>query len=384
VLAEVDYGNHTPEPADILRQVADAGDAGAALESFNPPHAGFRALKAKLAELRAAAAADTDIAKGAKPDQQIERVIANMERWRWLPRDLGETYVMVNIPDYTLKVVHDHQTVWRTKIIAGKPRTPTPLLTASMQQIIINPSWHVPQSIIRKELLPRYARDPNIFARMGLVVKHSHGRIEAVQPPGARNALGRIKFDFPNEYSVYLHDTPEKRLFASDKRAFSHGCMRVENPTKFGEVIMAMALPAPAPNEQQIDRMFGRHERTFNLVNRPMVHLTYQTTFVDDAGKLALRDDVYGFDARIEAILHGGARHIAGVTTHQDIRHRAERRAAKNPSRLLGRPTLPQRPEPKRSVGGARAWPVAAAAPGLRAEAPPLPLLGPFLAIFSR
>jgi murein L,D-transpeptidase YcbB/YkuD len=110
---------------------------------------------------------------------------------------------------------------------------------------------------------------------------------------------GRIKFDFPNEYSVCLHDAPEKRLFASDKRAFSHGCMRVENPTKFGEVIMEMALlaPAPAPNEQQINRMFGRHERTFNLVNRPMVHLTSQTAIVDDAGKLALRDEVYGFDA---------------------------------------------------------------------------------------
>jgi hypothetical protein len=99
--------------------------------------------------------------------------------------------------------------------------------------------------------------------------------------------------------------------------------------------------------------MFGRHERTFNLVNGPMVHLTSQTAIVDDAGKLALRDDIYGFDARIEAILHGGAHHIAGVRTHQDIRHRAERREAKNPSRLFGRPTLPQRPEPKLSVGGA-------------------------------
>ncbi len=380
VLTEVAYGNHTPEPADILSKVAEAGDAGAALESFNPPHTGFRALKAKLAELRAAAApADTSIAKRRKPDPQIERVIANMERWRWLPRDLGETYVMVNIPDYTLTVVHDHETVWRTKIVAGKPQTPTPLLTASMQQIIVNPSWHVPQSIIRNELLPRYSRDPNIFARMGLVVKHSHGRIEAVQPPGARNALGRIKFDFPNEYSVYLHDTPEKRLFASDKRAFSHGCMRVENPTKFGEVIMSLALPAPAPNEQQINRMFGRNERTFGLVNRPMVHLTYQTAFVDDAGELALRDDIYGFDARIEAILHGGAARIAGAAppqalkptqasarTRLDIRRRAEQRAARNPA------------------NGARAWPVAAAAPGFRAEAPPLPLLGPFLAIFSR
>ena len=460
VLAEVDYGNHTPEPADILRKIADAADAGAALESVNPPHEGFRALKAKLAELRAAAApADNDMAdgpaigpgasdvrvpelrqrlqvsgparslvydkalfnavrnvqrqtglkptglidartiaalNGPKPDQQIERVIANMERWRWLPRDLGRTYVMVNIPDYTLKVVRDRQAVWRTNIVVGKPQTPTPLLTASMQEIIVNPSWHVPQSIIRNELLPRYGRDPNIFARMGLVVKHAHGgRLEVVQPPGARNALGRIKFDFPNEFQVYLHDTPEKRLFAFDKRAFSHGCMRVEDPTKFGEVILAAAMPAPAPNEQQISRMFGRNERIFNLTYRPMVHLTYQTAFVNDTGKLVFDDDVYGVDARMQAVLHGSERRIASAAppkpqrkqvtagARQKLLRRVERREAKNSLRSYDRPVAPQRPQPTRVVGGAPAWP-AAAAPGFHSAAPPLPLVGPLLAIFGR
>ena len=143
--------------------------------------------------------------------QKIDRVAANMERWRWLPRDLGKTYVMVNIPDYTLKVVHDHDVVWRTKIVAGKPQTPTPLLTASMDSVLVNPSWYVPQSIIQNELLPRYASDPNIFDRMGLEVKKGpDGNISVVQPPGAANALGRIKFNFPNKFQVYLHDTPEK------------------------------------------------------------------------------------------------------------------------------------------------------------------------------
>ena len=137
-----------------------------------------------------------------------------MERWRWLPRDLGKTYVMVNIPDYSLKVVRDGRQVWRTKIVAGKPQTPTPLLTASMDNVIVNPSWYVPQSIIQNELLPLYASDPNIFDRMGLEVKRGpDGHINVVQPPGAANALGRIKFNFPNKFQVYLHDTPEKRLF---------------------------------------------------------------------------------------------------------------------------------------------------------------------------
>ncbi|HEY6834137.1 MAG TPA: L,D-transpeptidase family protein, partial [Pseudolabrys sp.] len=240
---------------------------------------------------------------GPKQSQIADHVMANMERWRWLPRDLGRNYAMVNIPDYTLKVSRDNQIVWRTKIVAGKPQTPTPLLTAVMDNVIVNPSWYVPQSIIQNELLPLYAHDPNIFDRLGFEVKKGpDGHINVVQPPGAANALGRIKFNFPNRFQVYLHDTPEKRLFAADRRALSHGCMRVENPTKFGEVMLAMALPAPTPTSAQLERLVGHEEKTFKMVTRPMVHLTYQTAFVDDQGKLVLRDDIYGFDSRIRTI----------------------------------------------------------------------------------
>jgi murein L,D-transpeptidase YcbB/YkuD len=410
VSAEVDYGNHTPEPEDILKKLADARDADAALESFNPPHAGFRALKEKLAELRSndpRAEADDRIAdgrvlkpgdkdarvpalrerlgvkgrvaddtydkalydaikhvqaradikptglidgktlnaiNGPTPAQKVDRVLANMERWRWLPRDLGKTYVMVNIPDYTLKVVRDNGLLWRTKIVAGKPQTPTPLASASMDSVIVNPSWYVPQSIIQNELLPLYASDPNIFDRMGLEVKRGpDGHINVVQPPGAANALGRIKFNFPNKFQVYLHDTPEKRLFASDKRAFSHGCMRVEDPTKFGEIMLHLAMNTKTPDSRQIYAMFGQDEHIYKLVNRPMVHLTYQTAFVDD-GKLVVRDDIYGFDGRIRAILHSDERRVADVAppqdpkrdaatarSNQEILSRVERREAQNP-----------------------------------------------------
>ena len=193
--------------------------------------------------------------------------------------------------------MHDHQIVWHTKIVAGKPQTPTPLLAASMDDVLVNPSWYVPQSIIQNELLPLYASDPNIFDRMGLEVKRGpDGNINVVQPPGAANALGRIKFNFPNKFQVYLHDTPEKRLFAADKRAFSHGCMRVENPTKFGEIILHLAMRGPTLNARQLYAQFGQEERTYKLMDKPSVLLTYQTAFVDDAGKLQLRDDIYGFD----------------------------------------------------------------------------------------
>ena len=282
---------------------------------------------------------------GPKPGAVADRVLANMERWRWLPRDLGRAYVMVNIPDFTLKVVRDGSQVWGTKIVAGKPQTPTPLLTAAMDNVVVNPSWYVPQSIIQNELLPLYASDRNIFDRMGLEVKKGpDGHINVVQPPGAANALGRIKFNFPNKFQVYLHDTPEKRLFAHEKRAFSHGCMRVENPTKFGEVMLAMALPAPTPTQPQLERLVGHDEKIFKMVTKPMVHLTYQTAYVDDGGKLVLRDDIYGFDARIKAILNSDERRIADMSppqdpkrdlatlkSNQEILRRVERREAQNP-----------------------------------------------------
>ena len=392
VVAEVDYGNHTPEPADILKNIAEARDAGAALDGFNPPHEGFRALKEKLAELRRGSAQpDRRIADGAvikpgakdarvpvlreklgvagkpedlvydkallnavkqvqgradikptglidaktlaaingpTPAQTIERIAANMERWRWLPRDLGRTYVMVNIPDFTLKVVRDQSPVWRTKLVAGRPQTPTPLVTAPMDHIIVNPSWYVPQSIIQNELLPQYESDPQIFDRMGLEVKRGpDGNISVVQPPGAGNALGRIKFAFPNKFQVYLHDTPEKRLFTHERRAFSHGCMRVQDPTKFGEVMLQLTMNGQTPNAQQINAMFDQEERTFQLVNKPMVHLTYQTAFVDN-GRLMLRDDLYGLDARIRDILSGAERRIADVAPPQDPKQDIKRTLA--------------------------------------------------------
>ncbi|HEY1475566.1 MAG TPA: L,D-transpeptidase family protein [Pseudolabrys sp.] len=399
-VAEVDYGDHMPAPADILSKIANTADSGAALESFNPPHHGFQALKAKLAELRGKSARGrrfSAVGTG-KPSQEVNRVLANMERWRWLPRDLGRTYVMVNVPDFTLRVMHDDQEQWRTKIVAGKPQTPTPLLTAPMDTILVNPSWHVPQSIIKHELMPRYGRDPNIFARMGLSVKRSpDGTLSVTQPPGAGNALGRIKFNFTNKFSVYLHDTPQKHLFASETRAFSHGCMRVENPTMFGEVMLHLAMNGPTPNAQQLSALFGREEHAFKLTDRPMVHLTYQTAFLDDFGKLQLREDIYGLDDRIRTILNSDERLVAdiapaedtkfrqqAVQANQDTLRRVERGEAPNASEFFDQlPSETPRGEQRRPTGRIRPQPVAAA-PGFHPETPQSSPPRPFLAIFGR
>jgi murein L,D-transpeptidase YcbB/YkuD len=173
--------------------------------------------------------------------------------------------------------------------------------------------------------------------------------MSVVQPPGAANALGRIKFAFPNKFQVYLHDTPDKKLFAHARRAFSHGCMRVEDPTKFGEVLLSLAMGSSAPNQRQITRMFGQEERPFYLQKPPTVHLTYQTAFVDEQGKLKIDEDLYGFDARIRAVMHSDERRVAdippprdakrelGSDANQAILRRVERREAQNPLQFFER-----------------------------------------------
>ena len=164
----------------------------------------------------------------------VDTIIANMERWRWLPRDLGNAHVMLNIPNYTLRVMRDGNEIWQTRVVVGKPSTATPMLTETMKFITVNPTWNVPPSIVRNEYLPALAQDPSVLARMGLkVVNNRDGSVHIYQPPGDNNALGRIRFNFPNRFLVYQHDTPDKHLFAHDKRAYSHGCMRVQDPLKY-------------------------------------------------------------------------------------------------------------------------------------------------------
>jgi murein L,D-transpeptidase YcbB/YkuD len=251
---------------------------------------------------------------GPKREKTVDIILANMERWRWMPRDLGETYVMVNIPDFTLRVVKDGKLVWKTKVVVGKPSLPTPLLTADMKFITVNPTWNVPPSIIQNEYLPALQQDPQAMERIGLKVEQNRdGTIRIYQPPGDRNALGRIRFNFPNKFLVYQHDTPDKHLFAHDKRAYSHGCMRVQDPLKYGEVILGLALPNEHYTADRLQKMFGGSEVNINFPTGIPDHLTYQTAFVDDAGALQIRDDVYGRDAKLLSIMKGSERKVADL-----------------------------------------------------------------------
>jgi murein L,D-transpeptidase YcbB/YkuD len=328
VSAAIAYPDHAADPAEVLNKVASAQDMNAVLQSFEPQQPGFVALKAALAKELAApeqdpSPQDREASKkhGGKDTNERSRkndadtIIANMERWRWLPRDLGKTHVTVNVPDFTLGVYNGGARIWQTRIVVGKPgNLATPLLSETMKYLTINPTWNVPPSIIRNEYLPAIERDPDALERIGLRVSYNQdGSLRVYQPPGERNALGRIRFNFPNQFLVYQHDTPDKKLFARDARAFSHGCMRVQNPEQYAEVLLSLSQPEENVTIARIQSMYGDQERTINLKQPIPVHVTYQTAFVDESGKLNFRHDVYGLDAAVLKLMRGDQRMIADM-----------------------------------------------------------------------
>jgi len=355
-----------PAADAVLTTLASASDPGAALEAYNPRHAGYQALKRKLAEVRAnrpgppmagvtqgpalkigmrdprvplirarfqlgpipdETAYDERLASavasfqrqkglppsgvltpqtvaalgGASPARIEGDLIANMERWRWLPADLGREHIAVNIPEFRLQVWKDGAPIHQTRVVVGKPETPTPVFSGVMEYAIVNPSWNVPPSILKNEFLPRMAADPFYAAKRGYEVIHRNGQIFVRQPPGERNALGFIKFMFPNQHAVYLHDTPSRHLFSAERRAFSHGCVRVDQPFRLADVVLGAAW-----SESRLRSLIGRGERTITLPERLPVHLTYFTTTVDERGTVRSIEDLYGINRRVRAALGFG------------------------------------------------------------------------------
>jgi murein L,D-transpeptidase YcbB/YkuD len=242
----------------------------------------------------------------------VAKLIYNIERLRWLPKDLGRKYVFVNQAAYQLQIIDNRREVWRTKVIIGKPLTQTVAFHDRMESVVFNPSWGVPPSIIRKEMLPILRRDPSYLDRLGYRVIAKNGQIvrsssinwsaydkgvpySIQQPPSDDNALGEIKFVFPNSHSIYFHDTPARSLFDRSARAFGHGCVRVENPRIFAEALLGIGADEVA---RRIDS--GRSQSA--KVNGDIkVHITYFTAWPDQNGKIIYYDDVYGRDQRMES-----------------------------------------------------------------------------------
>jgi len=213
--------------------------------------------------------------------------------WRWEPRDMGVERIEINIPDYMLRMMEGDNLVHQARVIVGKPDTPTPVFSNAVKYILVNPIWRVPDSIVRKELAPHLAEDPDYLARHGYQVAEIGGHMFVSQPPGEGNALGHILFMFPNEHAVYLHDTPMRSLFGMARRAFSHGCVRLDQPMRLADLVMGAGWGA------RLQAMIGDTQRTVALPHPIPIHLEYFTEFVDAEGALQNREDIYGIAGRV-------------------------------------------------------------------------------------
>ncbi len=254
--------------------------------------------------------------------ERVRQVALNLERHRWMPHDLGTRHIAVNQAAFTLELVEGSRAVFTTRVIVGKPRFRTPVLGRSMTYLVLNPYWNVPRNIARRELLPKVKEDPGYFAKASYAVFDGWSagarRIDPAavdwtqvtarnfpyrlrQDSGPKNALGRIKFIFPNPFNVYLHDTPSKRLFARARRAFSHGCVRVQHPEQLAAHLLRHQT---GWSLDRIQAVIASGKRVQVPLAEPLnVHLRYLTAWMADDGSVHFRDDLYGRDKVLAAVL---------------------------------------------------------------------------------
>lgn len=261
-------------------------------------------------------------------EQRMRQLELNLERWRWIPRQLGDPHVLVNIPGFDLELVREGTVVWHTRVVTGKAYTPTPVFSDQIVSIVVNPPWNVPESIARNEYLSELQEDPKAFQKRGFELIDGSGEDARVvdlkrvdfhaldksnfpyrirQKPGPINALGRLKFHLTNDYNIYLHDTPSRGLFERTERDLSHGCIRVEQPIELAEQLLDES--SRVIFRQTLETAAERH-----LVVRPQVpvHILYLTARVDEAGSLRFVPDVYELDASQRASLDREASRVSG------------------------------------------------------------------------
>lgn len=241
-----------------------------------------------------------------------DKLLSGMERLRWLPEDLGSRYVFVNQASYRVNVIEQGKLIWASNVIVGRPLTQTNVFSDTFETVVYNPTWGVPESILLKEYLPKLRANPGYLDKLGFKVVKANGKVTpskavnwnqvgansgigVVQPAGGTNALGEVKFLFPNSHSIYMHDTPNRDLFKESKRNFSHGCVRVENPREFAQVLLEKDSAA-------VDAAIDSGEtQNIKVTKKTRVHLTYFTAWPDENGIMRYHSDPYGRDATLKA-----------------------------------------------------------------------------------
>lgn len=244
-------------------------------------------------------------------DFRIKQMLVNLERLRWVPVEIENDYLLVNIPEYKLHVFENKKLLWETNVVVGKEAKQTTIFKGNISRIILNPYWNVPNSIINNEILPKLKRNPNYLSRNNMEVVSNDGKLINAssinwnkysknvpfiirQKPGNNNSLGKMKFLFPNSFNIYLHDTPAKELFDRNKRDFSHGCIRVENPKKLA---MHLLQNNTTWYQEKVDKILKTNKET-GIALKPNipVYITYFTAWVDSKGNLNFRNDIYNLD----------------------------------------------------------------------------------------
>ena len=295
-------------PARLTEAVA-ANRVRDSLEELAPTHQQYKGLQSALAQ------------EPSKTGSHAEQIRMNMERWRWAPQDLGDRYILVNVPAYTLQVMEGNQPVLSMRVIVGTSENQTPLFSDEMTYLVFSPYWNIPPDILREETLPRVARDPGFLRRNNIEIVGTSGdgaidpgsvdwddesstrNLRFRQRPGADNALGLVKFIFPNHFNVYLHDTPSDRLFFKEERSLSHGCIRIEDPMAMAKYVMR---DQPEWTEERIrTAMNAGREQTAKLKTPIPVHIGYWTAWVEADGKtVTYTDDPYGIDPTHQRLLN--------------------------------------------------------------------------------
>lgn len=262
---------------------------------------------------------------------EARRLLANMEQWRWMPANLGDLYLIANVPEFMINLYKDGEIIFTERIVAGEIGKQTTIYSRPLRHIVLRPKWRVPESIKVKELWPSLRRGGGLMTQYGLQLETKDGQplnwrtidwhkddirnYEVTQPPGRRSVLGNVKFSFPSQHTIFMHDTPDKWMFNSAQRTLSHGCLRLRNPMKLVEILLRedkgwdrakideLSASGPLNNEVAMDK-------------RIMMHLTYFTVWVGDDGKVKTFSDVYGHEKRIAQALDGKWNQIAKGRDH--------------------------------------------------------------------
>ena len=316
-----DQTSNLLDPKQVLRDVAASSDPGAYLVSLHPKHDQFERLRHLLGK----AVADAK-AKGRKPggDGLVQRIVVNMERWRWMPPELGAYYVWNNVPSFTTRVMKGGKSIYIEKAIVGQAKYATPIFSAQMRSIVFNPAWVVPETIKTEDLQPRLrqivrgAADVSVLRENRLTVSYQGKPVDAAtvdwarenihkytftQAPGPSNVLGKLKFNFPNRHAIYMHDTVQRELFKETVRTLSHGCIRLHQPDRLAALLLA---EDKGWSVEQIKSMLAKGENTGVALSRPVpVHLTYFTMAYDGIGRLQTYADIYSLDTKMAQALFG-------------------------------------------------------------------------------